>query len=131
MKKIVILLVLMGVAASCQRSAKENTTDKESVNYLVFWEYQVVPEMKENFELEYGREGSWARLFKESRSYKGSLLHRSDEKADNYLLIDIWDSKKAYDEFVEEHRETYDELSARFEPYYELETRIGAYSGIR
>lgn len=51
-------------------------------------------EKKDNFEYEYGSRGTWYKLFSESKNYRGSFLHKSEEEKDAYILVDTWTEKQ-------------------------------------
>jgi hypothetical protein len=99
-------------------------------DYSIVWKYIIKPESRDRFEYEYGRSGSWYRLFSESKDYSGSFLHQSEEEKDTYLLVDIWTDQQSYEDFKTIHAHRYNQLSSQFETLYQSEERIGAFSRI-
>ena len=96
--------------------------------YIIVWKYTIKPEFRDRFELEYGSEGKWSKLFRESKSYRGSHLHRDVMNPNVYLLIDTWTDKNAYDNFKRVNSLGYEEQSKNFEYLYENEELIGSYT---
>ncbi len=92
--------------------------------YSLIWRYKIKPDKRERFEFEYGLNGSWARLFNESKKYKGSLLLKSTEEVNTYTLIDTWTDIEAYKTFLKENDQEYNKLSVQFESLYEIEMKM-------
>jgi heme-degrading monooxygenase HmoA len=82
------------------------------------------------FEHVYGPEGEWAQFFRTGRGYVGTELLRDVEIPGRYLVVDRWETREAYNAFVEEHRDEYmrrvDESAFR----YEHELRIGSFESV-
>ena len=82
------------------------------------------------FERVYGPEGEWARFFRSGRGYVGTELVRDVEIPGRYLVIDRWETRDAYNSFVEANREEYmrrvDESAFR----YDHELRIGTFESV-
>ncbi len=95
---------------------------------LVF-SYDVTADPAE-FERVYGPEGEWAKFFRDGRGYVGTELLRDVEIPGRYLVVDRWDSRDAYNEFVEANRDEYmrrvDETSFQ----HDHELRIGTFETI-
>lgn len=126
MKKVIgFLLSSILILVSC--ATPMNKIGLPSNQYSVIWKYQVKPQYIETFEHEYGFEGTWFKLFSESKEYKGSFLHKSETEPNTYLLIDTWSSKQAYEDFKMIKRDLYNSLSIKFEYLYETEEKIGSY----
>ncbi|ELR73512.1 hypothetical protein C900_04364 [Fulvivirga imtechensis AK7] len=96
--------------------------------YIITWKYEIVPELRQEFEHEYGAQGSWAGLFSQSPAYLGSQLFKNDRESILYLLIDRWQSKAAYEEFLASHSQVYENMSGNFEKLYEQEEKMGAFT---
>lgn len=124
-----VFLALTILLPSCQMKPKTEMPASMGA-YSIIWKYRIKPESREVFEHEYGPRGSWYQLFSESKNYTGSFLHRSDERALTYILIDTWTDQQSYEDFKKSHAETYHQLSARFESLYESEERIGAFNRV-
>ena len=82
------------------------------------------------FEQVYGPEGEWAQFFRTGSGYVGTELLRDVEIPGRYLVVDRWETREAYNAFVEEHRDEYmrrvDESAFR----YEHELRIGSFETV-
>lgn len=96
--------------------------------YIVMWKYHVKPENIETFEHEYGFDGTWFKLFSESKEYNGSFLYKSETESNTYLLIDTWSSKQAYQDFKKVNETSYNMLSSKFEFLYMTEEKIDSYN---
>jgi heme-degrading monooxygenase HmoA len=69
--------------------------------YEIFWEYEVRPEQVAAFERLYGADGEWARLFRRADGYVETLLFRDTDRPTRYLTVDRWQSRAAFDAFVD------------------------------
>jgi heme-degrading monooxygenase HmoA len=82
------------------------------------------------FEQVYGPEGEWAQFFRSGQGYVGTELLRDVEIPSRYLVVDRWDTRELYNEFVEANRAEYmrrvDESAFR----YEHELRIGTFESV-
>ena len=99
--------------------------------YSIIWKYEVKPTNQLRFETEYGKKGTWARLFQDSEDYLGSFLHKDKDLPDVYLLIDTWTDERSYENFKKANREAYDNLCYKFEKLYESEEKIGLFNLVR
>lgn len=126
MKSSITAIMIMLLLSTCSPAREQTTTGPWSV----IWQYKIKPEHRDEFEREYGPQGSWAVLFSRSKDYTGSYLHVSEEVPDSYLLIDTWNSKTAYEAFKKTFSAEYDSLSRQFEPFYETEDRIGTFTRV-
>jgi heme-degrading monooxygenase HmoA len=77
------------------------------------WQYDVVPGAEAAFEQEYGRDGSWARLFAAEPGYLDTELFRSVAVPGRYLTVDRFSDAGAWRRFLVRHRAAYDALDAR------------------
>jgi heme-degrading monooxygenase HmoA len=82
------------------------------------------------FEQVYGPEGEWAEFFKGARGYVGTELLRDVEHPRRYLVVDRWDSREAYNAFVEEHRDDYMRRVDETAFHYEQELRFGTFESV-
>lgn len=102
--------------------------------YKIIWKYSVAPKNQKRFEKEYGSSGRWTDLFKRSNDYLGSTLHKSDNKSDtegnDYLLIDCWNFKNSYDDFLSENKQQYQQLNGSFQELYLTELAVGTYNSL-
>lgn len=63
------------------------------------WRYQVAPDLREQFEREYGAEGSWATLFATAEGFVETTLYRDARSATTYVTIDRFVSQQAWQDF--------------------------------
>jgi len=63
-----------------------------------------------------------------AEGYLGTELMHSEERSDEFITIDRWESREAFVAFMAESADEYGELDERFESLTLLETRLGAFS---
>ena len=98
--------------------------------YIIVWEYQVSFERAAEFSQIYGSHGAWTELFQKANGYLGTdLLHHASE-SNRYITIDRWVSAEAYETFLAEWRQEYDELDTRCEGLTEREIPLGKWEAI-
>jgi heme-degrading monooxygenase HmoA len=84
----------------------------------------------EEFERVYGPEGDWAQFFREGRGYVGTELLRDVEQPGRFLVVDRWESRDAYNTFVEQHRADYMRRVDETVFFYEHELRFGTFENV-
>ena len=84
----------------------------------------------EEFERAYGPEGEWAAFFREGAGYVGTELLRDVENPGRYLVVDRWESREAYQRFVEERRDEYMRRVDETAFYYDSELRLGTFENV-
>lgn len=60
------------------------------------WQFRVHPDHVVDFELNYGPQGAWAKLFERSPAYHGTQLLHDLEDSLRYCTIDKWDDIASY-----------------------------------
>ena len=83
-----------------------------------------------DFERVYGPEGEWAAFFSAGKGFIGTELLRDVEHPDRYLVIDRWESRDAYNEFTESHRDEYMRRVDETAFHYERELRVGTFESV-
>ena len=84
----------------------------------------------EEFEQVYGPKGEWAQFFRGGEGYIGTELLREVETPGRYLVVDRWDSRDAYNAFVEAHRGEYMRRVDETSFLYEQELRLGTFENV-
>jgi heme-degrading monooxygenase HmoA len=84
----------------------------------------------ERFEEVYGATGSWAGFFGGAPGYVGTELLRDVEQPSRYLVVDRWESREAYNAFVEEHRDEYMRRVDETAFLYRQELRLGTFENL-
>src|SRR5688500_15988250 len=79
------------------------------------------------FEWAYGPSGGWALLFRRDDGYLGTELLRRSEDSREYLTLDRWVSRTAYETFHSRFSSEYRRLDDRLEELTEEETPLGAF----
>jgi len=82
------------------------------------------------FERVYGPEGEWAEFFRGGAGYVGTELLRDVETPGRYLGVDRWESREAYQAFVDAHRDEYMRRVDETVFHYEQELRVGTFENV-
>jgi hypothetical protein len=82
--------------------------DAQRVAYV--WEFYVSSQNCAQFELEYGADDSWPRLFQGASDYLETKLLRDTSNLLRYVRIDRRDSAVAYESFRSRNASQYNEL---------------------
>ena len=96
-----------------------------AAKFITVWQFDVKPEFTSRFEEIYGAEGEWARLFRSSGEYDGTLLVRDMDNPRRFLTIDRWTTRESLRQFKQDHHSEYQALDQRCETLTELETFRG------
>jgi heme-degrading monooxygenase HmoA len=84
----------------------------------------------EEFERAYGPDGDWAAFFAGGAGYIGTELLRDVEHPGRYAAIDRWESRDAYNAFVEAHCDEYMRRVDETAFHYEQELRFGTFENV-
>jgi heme-degrading monooxygenase HmoA len=82
------------------------------------------------FERVYGPGGEWEQFFRGGRGYVGTELLRDVEQPGRYLVVDRWESRDAYNAFVEANRGEYMRRVDETTFLYLHELRLGTFEGV-
>lgn len=94
--------------------------------YVIAWEFRIRPDVEAEFIEQYGPEGIWARLFRQSEGYLKTELLRDVADNRRFLTLDYWKSEEAFNEFRRQHAAEYERLDKELEGLTERETRLGS-----
>ncbi len=95
--------------------------------FLAIYEYQVKPQVADKFELLYGQSGAWVKLFSRSEDYLGTELAITTDHSFRYVTVDRWQSREAYEEFLEDNQQEYNTLDRLGEAFTESEKKVGTF----
>ena len=84
----------------------------------------------EEFERVYGPEGEWAAFFRDGRGYVGTELLRDIEAPGRYLVVDRWESREAYNDFVAANKDEYMRRVDETAFHHERELRLGTFESV-
>ena len=90
--------------------------------YVVIWRFTTND--RAAFERHYGRDGTWAQLFRRSSDYVRTDLLVG---ADAYLTLDWWTTREAYDAFRNRHSDEYARIDVLCESFTTHEEKIGEF----
>jgi heme-degrading monooxygenase HmoA len=82
------------------------------------------------FERVYGPEGEWSQFFRQGRGYIGTELLRDVEIPGRYLVVDRWDSREAYNDFVAANRDEYMRRVDETAFHHTSELRLGTFESV-
>ena len=82
------------------------------------------------FRRAYGGGGEWETFFRSGRGYVGTELLRDVEQRGRFLVVDRWESRDAYNAFVQEHREEYMRRVDETVFLYDHELRLGTFESV-
>jgi heme-degrading monooxygenase HmoA len=103
---------------------------EEMTMYAVLWRFRPRVGRESEFERAYGPSGEWALLFRRGDGYLGTeLLRRSDDPGE-YLTLDRWASRAAYEAFRARFSTEYRRLDHRLEELTEAETPLGTFESL-
>lgn len=94
--------------------------------YCIAWKY-TVSSNQDQFEQEYGRSGSWFKLFEPCEDYLGHELMKGED-GKTYLLTDKWMSKEDYDTFISANKAEYDAVNEKMKGLYDEEVSLGTFT---
>jgi heme-degrading monooxygenase HmoA len=97
------------------------------IMYVILWRFRPLEGRESEFEGAYGPSGEWALLFGRGDGYLGSELLRRSEDSTEYLTLDRWVSRAAYETFRSHFSSEYRRLDRLFEGLTEEETPLGAF----
>ena len=95
--------------------------------YVILWQFRPVEGRESEFERAYGPSGEWALLFRRDDGYLGTDLLRRSEDSREYLTLDRWVSRTAYETFRSRFDIEYQRLDRLFEELTKEETPLGAF----
>ena len=79
------------------------------------WRYDVAPQVREEFEREYGPAGPWASLFALSPGFVDTTLYADVTAPGCYLTVDRFTDEPAWQEFRTAHDAAYQALGVRLQ----------------
>jgi heme-degrading monooxygenase HmoA len=98
--------------------------------YVILWRFRPLIGRESEFERAYGPSGEWALLFRHDDGYLGTeLLRRSDDSRE-YLTLDRWVSRAAYETFRVRWSSEYRRLDGRLEELTEEESPLGSFEAL-
>jgi heme-degrading monooxygenase HmoA len=95
--------------------------------YVVLWRFRPRVGQASEFERAYGPSGEWAHLFRRGDGYLGTELLQCSDDPREYLTLDRWASRAAYEAFRARWSSKYRRLDHRLEELTEEETLLGAF----
>ena len=95
--------------------------------YVIVWRLRPLEGRESEFERAYGPSGEWALLFRRGDGYFGTELLQRSEDSREYLTLDRWVSRRAYEIFRSQFSSEYRRLDERLEGLTEEETPLGTF----
>ena len=97
--------------------------------FVIIWKYQIKEIYRKEFEMAYSANGAWATLFKKSDGYVSTELLQDESHSEEYITIDRWESKEAFEVFKSGWHQEYKLLDAQCEGLTEFEVLLGRWNG--
>ena len=94
------------------------------------WRYVARPGQEDLFEALYGPKGGWATFFHGSRDYSGSFLLQDPGRRRGYVLIDVWTSRTARDDYCTKNADRYGLLDQAGREITESEMHEGWFESV-
>jgi heme-degrading monooxygenase HmoA len=82
------------------------------------------------FERAYGADGDWARFFATGSGFIGTELLRDVEAPGRYVVVDRWETRDAYNEFVAANRDEYMRRVDDAVFHHTQELRLGTFESV-
>jgi heme-degrading monooxygenase HmoA len=100
--------------------------------YVILWRFRPAAGREGEFERAYGPSGEWAQLFGHGVGYLGTelLLRRYEGESREYLTLDCWAYRAAYEAFRARRSGEYRRLDSRLEGLNEEETLLGTFEAL-
>ncbi|QOI96643.1 MAG: hypothetical protein HRU69_03685 [Flammeovirgaceae bacterium] len=96
--------------------------------YRIIWRYTINPDFLDEFLKWYAADGEWAKFFRKSTNkYMGTDLLKSADNPLEYLTIDRWKSKSAYEVFRAANSTEYSKIDTLCERFTTDEKLLGKY----
>jgi heme-degrading monooxygenase HmoA len=93
--------------------------------FVILWKFRPKEGRESEFERAYGENGEWVRFFKKGKGYIKTEFYQ--DANGEYLTLDEWTSKEAYDKFRSSFLNEYQQLDRKFEALTAAETHIGSF----
>jgi heme-degrading monooxygenase HmoA len=94
------------------------------------WRFRPRRDAEAAFEAAYGPEGDWARLFRTAAGFLGTTLLKGEGPPLEYLTLDRWASRDAYQAFRQDRSAEFLALDRHCETLTAVEKEIGAFDEI-
>jgi heme-degrading monooxygenase HmoA len=98
--------------------------------YMLLWEFAPRRGAEEDFERAYGPAGVWAQFFNRDSEYRGTKLIRSITDDRQYITIDTWTSREAYETFRIRWQAEHAEVDRMCESLTAYEKALGTFVDI-
>ena len=96
--------------------------------FVILWEFEVKPGSEDRFQVVYGTDGPWERLFRRDPHYLQTLLLRNPTRPLFFITLDFWESESAYDDFLLNNKSSYEALDRATEGLTGAERLIGRFN---
>jgi heme-degrading monooxygenase HmoA len=118
---------IFGIRGGSSRLDAPVGGDDHMTMYVILWRFRPVEDRESEFERAYGPSGEWALLFRRDDGYLGTELLRRSGDSREYLTLDRWVSRTAYETFRSRFSSEYLRLDRLLEDLTEEETPLGAF----
>ena len=106
------------------------TNALKKLQFVIVWEFLVLPRKRRQFEKAYAPDGIWAQFFRTDKNYVRTELLRDPQHPHRYFTIDAWHSRRAYQRFKRQNSTEYDAIDKQCETLTKSETLIGEFENL-
>jgi len=96
--------------------------------HVIVWEFKPKADCEAEFELVFGPDGDWARLFQKSVGFVGTELLRDEARPERYFTVDRWTSESDFRRFRVQFGQEYEALDRQSQELIGEERRIGSFA---
>ncbi len=96
----------------------------------VVWQFDVRPEVSNEFERLYGADGTWTKLSRRSRSFLGSSFLRDIGSSTRYLLVEYWSEMVVYEKHLADFGEQVKALELQRAQIVERMETVGVFTAL-
>ena len=93
--------------------------------FTTIWEFEVDPDVHEDFVRVYGPSGAWAALFRTARGFRETILLEDVARPDRLVTLDRWESRGDWEAFRQARHDAYTSLDLATSGLARTERHLG------
>lgn len=93
--------------------------------FTTIWEFEVDPDVQDDFVRVYGPAGAWAALFRTAPGFRETILLRDVARPDRLVTLDRWDSRGDWEAFRQAQHDAYTDLDLATSGLARAERHLG------
>jgi quinol monooxygenase YgiN len=96
----------------------------------VMWQFDVKPGREKQVEQQYGADGEWTAVNRQTRSYLGSSFLRDQNRASRYVLIEYWSEMLVYEQHRASRGTVMESIEQRQSELFDAVEPLGIYTAL-